>query len=112
MTQIDEIRLSDTSAPELIFGSSALGVPILLTAVRCTLLYILVPFVLPILGITDSFSPAVNMTAAFLGVGLMLYNLIRLWKTSWRTKYLILSLVMIPFILLSFYFDYLAFLKM
>ncbi len=111
MAQIDETNLNDGAAPEVIFGSSALGVPIVLTAVRCTLLYILVPFVLPMFGIADSFSPAVNMTAGFLGVGLMFYNLTRLWNTSWRTRYLILSLLITPFILLSLYFDYLAYLK-
>ena len=111
MTQIQETNRSDGTAPELIFGSSALGVPIILTAVRCTLLYILVPFVLPIIGIVDTFTPAVNVTAGLLGVGLMLYNLTRLWNTSWRTKYLILSMVITPFILLSLYFDYLAYLK-
>ena len=112
MNQIAETNPSKVAAPELIFGSSALGVPIILTAVRCTLLYILVPFVLPILGVGASFSPTVNMSAGLLGLGLMLYNLTRLWNTSWRTRYLVLSLIITPVILLSLYFDYLAYLKL
>ncbi len=112
MAQIDTPKDSDSMSSELIFGSSVVGVPIVLTAVRCTLQYILLPVVLPLLSIQDSFSPTVNMAVTFFGLGVILYNLKRLWYTSWRTRYILLSLVIVPFILLSFYFDYLAYLEM
>lgn len=112
MAQINTTKDSDNLSPELIVSSSAVGVPIVLTAVRCTLQYIMVPFLLPLLGVQDSYSPTINIMFAFLGLSVILYNLIRLWDTNWRSRYLLLSLVIVPFILLSLYFDYLAYLKL
>ena len=111
MTNLEASKKSERISPEVIVGSSLVGVPLLLTAVRCTLQYVLVPFVLPIVGIQGSFSPVVNMAVSFFGLAIILYNLKRLWKTTWRKRYLLLSLVIIPFVLLSLYIDYLAYLE-
>lgn len=104
-----ELSNPNHAAPEIIVGTSLLGVPILLTAVRCTLQYILVPFVLPLFGLGGAFSARVNVGASVLGLGVIVFNLTRLWNTNWRRRYLLLSLVIVPFILLSLYFDLLAY---
>jgi hypothetical protein len=95
--------------PVLQFGTMVVGVPLLLTAVRCTLQYILVPFVLPWLGISGAISPAVNAGAAVLSIGVILFNLKTLWNTSWRTRYLVLACIFIPFIVVMAYSDFVAF---
>lgn len=94
--------------PEVLVSTSVIGVPLLLTAVRCILQYILVPFVLPLIGLGLAFSAQVNIAAGLFGVGLILYNLRRLWPTNWGKRYLVLSLIIIPIILFSIYFDYLG----
>lgn len=91
-------------------GGVVVGVPFALTAIRCTLQYILVPFVLPFFGMRGGLSPIVNISAGLLGLGVVSYNLFRLWNTSWRSRYLLLSLIIIPFILLGVFFDYIAYL--
>lgn len=96
------------ASPEIIAGTSLIGVPVMLTAVRCTLQYILVPFVLPLFGLGGTLSAQVNVGAGLLGLGVIAYNLTRLWNTNWRRRYLLLSLVIVPFILLSIYFDLIA----
>jgi hypothetical protein len=99
---------TETAPPELIMVGSLVGVPLLLTAVRCTLQYIIVPFVLPLFGVQGVFSPIINIIAGGVGIAVILYNLKRLWNTSWRLRYLGLSVVFLSIILISFYFDYLA----
>jgi len=109
---VSQMQLSkDNSAPskDVVMGTAAVGVPIVLTAIRCTLLYILVPFVLPVVGISGAFSPIVNILASLFGIGVILYNIKHLWHSSWRGRYLLLSSFIIPFILISMYFDYIAY---
>lgn len=99
---------AETTPPEVIVGSSVIGVPIALTAVRCTLQYILVPFVLPLFSVGGAFSPFVNLLAGAFGLGVIFYNLKRLWSSNWRWRYLGLSAIVVPIVLVSMYFDFLA----
>jgi hypothetical protein len=110
MAQIKLSKDSDRIPPELFVGTSVVGVPLMLTAVRCTFQYIIVPVILPLFGAHGAFSPVANMVAEFVGLAVVIYNVKRLWHTNWRTRYLWLSLVIVPFILFSLYFDYLAYL--
>jgi len=111
---VEQIRASKdraSSPPVLAFGTTVIGVPLLLTAVRCTLQYIIVPLVLPLFSISGSFSPVVNILAGVVSLGVILYNLTRLWHTNWRKRYILLSLVIIPVVLGSIYYDYLSYLS-
>ena len=112
---MEQIKVSNDAAnspPVLAFGTLVIGVPLLLTAVRCTLQYIIVPFVLPLFSISGSFSPAVNFLAGVFSLGVILYNLMRLWHTNWRKRYMLLSLFIIPVVLGSIYLDYLNYLSL
>ncbi|MEX1071114.1 MAG: hypothetical protein WEC37_00665 [Anaerolineales bacterium] len=112
---VKKINVSNDAAsspPVLAFGTTVIGVPLLLTAVRCTLQYIVVPFVLPLLSISGPFSPVVNIIAGIVSLGVILYNLKRLWRTTWRNRYMLLSLFIIPFVLGSIYYDYLLYLSL
>lgn len=111
MEQIKVANDGTSSPPVLAFGTTVLGVPLLLTAVRCTLQYIVVPFVLPLFSVSGSFSPTVNILAGVFSLGVILYNLMRLWRTNWRNRYLLLSLFIIPVVLASIYYDYLTYLS-
>lgn len=112
---VEKIKVSNdvaSSPPVLAFGTIVIGVPLLLTAVRCTLQYIVVPLVLPLFSISGSFSPAVNILAGVFSLGVILYNLMRLWHTNWRKRYMLLSLFIIPVVLGSIYLDYLTYLSL
>jgi hypothetical protein len=102
----DPAPAAEGAPPELIAGTSFIGVPLALTAVRCILQYILVPLLFPIFSAGGAFSPLVNMAVGLLGLGVILFNLTRLWNTHWRWRYLGLSLIVIPVILVTMYFDY------
>lgn len=101
------VRSQAASAPPLMqFGSVVIGIPLILTAIRCTLQYILVPFVLPLIGVSSAVSPWVNMAAGAVSISVILFNLKTLWNTSWRKRYIVLACLAIPMVLLSIYFDY------
>ncbi|MCW5875690.1 MAG: hypothetical protein KIS85_02300 [Anaerolineales bacterium] len=109
--QHTHIEEDDKDMPPVVqFGTLVIGVPLLLTAVRCTLQYIVVPFVLPMMGVTNTFSPLINVGAGVLSIGVILFNVKTLWNTNWRTRYLLLALVFIPIIVMMTYSDYQAYL--
>lgn len=101
-----KVRKPQEAPPLFAFGSAVIGIPLLLTAVRCTLQYILVPFVLPWLGMSGAISPLVNIGAGVFSIGVILFNLRGLWNTSWRNRYLILAAIFIPLILLTVSSDF------
>jgi uncharacterized membrane protein len=108
-TTLPRTPASAENPPIAQFGTVVIGIPLVLTAIRCTLQYILVPFVLPLLGVSSTFSPLANMAAGLFSVGVILYNLKTLWNTSWRKRYLLIACLFVPFILVSVYFDLVAY---
>lgn len=85
-------------------ATKSLGGSLLLSAVRCTLQYIILPFLMPLLGLTGTVSTIISLILSIAAVGIILYNIIELWSTSWRWRYLGLGLVML-FILGVFLVD-------
>ena len=65
------------------------------SALRCTLQYIVLPFVLPWLGMTGTVSLVISLVLEGLAVGIIVYNIIVLWPTNWRWRYLGLGTVML-----------------
>ncbi len=86
----------------------AIGGAMAFAAVRCTVQYILLPFVLPWFGLTGAFSAALSLVIEVLALGLIVYNLKQLWRTNWRWRYLGLSAVMISVMGVFAYVDILA----
>jgi hypothetical protein len=74
-------------------------------ALRCTLQYIVLPFVLPLFGLSGAISAVLSMIIDVFALGMIGYNIRRLWFTSWRWRYLALSMVMILVIGLFLYND-------
>ena len=71
------------------------GSYVLFVAVRCTLQYVLFPFVLPFIGLGSSFSTGIAAAIDVFALGMIGYNIRRLWNTSWRWRYLALSAIMV-----------------
>lgn len=73
----------------------ALTFGILLSALRCTVQYILLPFVLPWIGIAASIPPWLTFTLGVLAIGALARNVRYLWRLGHARKwsYLFLALV-------------------
>jgi hypothetical protein len=87
-TQVEELD------PDIEAGRRVLGGSMVVVAIRCTLQYVVLPFVLPFLGVGTQVSLWLSAALEVFALGLMVYNVRRLWRTSWRWRYLGLSLVM------------------
>jgi hypothetical protein len=82
--------------PAQVRGSDrVMGGYILFVAVRCTLQYILLPFVLPLIGLNNAISIALSALIDVFALGMIVYNIRRLWNTSWRWRYVALSVIMV-----------------
>jgi len=78
---------------------------LLFVCVRCTIQYVLLPFVLPFLGLGGSVATSISIAIDFVALGLIAFNVYRLWDTSWRYRYLALSVIMVTILLVFLYND-------
>ena len=92
-------------------GQRALRFPLIWVAVRCTLQYIILPFVLPFFGLGGRFTIWISAGLELLALFMVTYNVRRLWNTSWRWRYLALSSVTVTAIALFLYQDVRALLQ-
>lgn len=86
-------------------GQQALKLPIIWIAIRCTLQYVILPFVLPFFGIGGRLSFALSAVLEVVALVMVTYNIRRLWNTSWRWRYLALSTITVSAIVLFLYED-------
>ncbi len=82
-----------------------LGSSFVFVAIRCTLQYILLPFVLPLLGLGGQISVIISLALEVFALGLMAYNVWQLWPTSWRWRYVALSTVAAGLVSVFIYYD-------
>ncbi|GAB4579955.1 MAG: hypothetical protein Fur0022_26940 [Anaerolineales bacterium] len=71
-----------------------LGGSLVFVAIRCTLQYVVLPFILPLFGVGGAFSVVISLVLEVFALGMMGYNVWQLWDTSWRWRYLALSAMM------------------
>jgi len=73
----------------------ALTFGLLLSAARCTLQYILLPFVLPLIGFTGKLPPWLTLVLGLVALVFLARNVRRLWRMrhARRWSYLFLALV-------------------
>ncbi len=82
--------------PEQVKGSDrSMAGYLVFVAIRCTLQYIVLPFVLPFVGLSGSVSLIISAVIDVVALGVIFYNIHRLWNTSWRWRYIALSILMI-----------------
>ncbi|MBI1298518.1 hypothetical protein GC175_26585 [bacterium] len=76
-------------------ANKSVGGSLILSSVRCTLQYIVLPFALPLLGFGGTVSSVLTLVLSAAAVALLLYNVVELWSTSWRWSYLGLASVLL-----------------
>ena len=103
-----EIQQTETSKS----GDRIIGGSFIFVACRCTFQYIILPFVLPFLGLTSNFSVIMSTVLEVIALGAIAYNIVHLWDTSWRLRYLTLSVFSGSLILVFLYYDIIYLLNM
>jgi hypothetical protein len=86
-------------------STRALNNSLIFVSIRCTLQYVILPFVLPWFGLGGIFSIVISLVLEVVALGSIIFNIWQLWNTSWRWRYLGLSALMISIIILFLYLD-------
>ena len=97
-----------TPDPRFKRSDRIMGGYLIFVAIRCTLQYVVFPFLLPFFGLGGSFSNVISLVFEVVALGVMTYNVIQLWPTSWRWRYLALSVMMGSIIAVFIYTDIIA----
>ena len=73
----------------------AFGLSLAFSGIRCILQYVVLPFVLPLLGIATSAASQINLVISLLAVVAIISSLRRFWKVRYhyRWQYLAVALV-------------------
>jgi hypothetical protein len=93
------------SAGEIKRGDRAFKQSLLFSATRCTIQYVLLPFVLPFIGVAGAIGAAIATALSLIALGTVWFNVRDLWHTSWRYRYLGMALVMTVIIVIFLAFD-------
>lgn len=85
--------LAQTDAPLPARAQRALTGALLLSALRCTIQYVLLPFVLPWIGVAATIPPWLTLALGALALGFLARNVRALWRTrhAQRWSYLMVA---------------------
>jgi len=86
-------------------GDRLLTGSVIFVSVRCTLQYIVLPFLLPLAGLRGDLSAGISAAIDLIALAAIAYNVRRLWNTSWRWRYIGLGLAMSGVIIFMLYQD-------
>ena len=65
----------------------AMSYALVFSAVRCSLQYVVLPFVLPVLGIAGDFPPQVFVVINVIAMVAIVSSVIRLWRINYKYKW-------------------------
>lgn len=63
------------------------SVSILVSAVRCTLTYVVLPFVLPFVGLSSSIGPVIGLLVGLVAIAANIWSVRRFWAVDHRFKW-------------------------
>jgi len=84
-------------------AQQAFSFALLFSGVRCILMYVVLPFILPLIGLAGNFSIWIDIAINLVAIGAIFYSLRRFWQTGYerRWQYLPVALVAL-FVLIAF----------
>lgn len=88
-------------------AENAFGFSLFMSGVRCIIKYAILPFVLPIVGITGAFGAVISIAINLLAIGALIYSVRRFWQIDYKYKrqYLFVAVVTFVVLVAFTYFD-------
>jgi hypothetical protein len=77
------------------------GVSLMISAVRCILQYVILPFVLPVIGVASEAAVPISLTINVIAVGLIFYSLRRFWTIRYERRWQYLPVALAAFVILG-----------
>jgi hypothetical protein len=86
-----------TSPREKAKAERVVSTSILISALRCSLTYVILPFVAPIIGITGNLGPALGITISIVAIVANVFSIRRFWRADhrWKVQYTVLAVAII-----------------
>jgi hypothetical protein len=81
-------------------GEGAFSFALLFSGVRCILMYVILPFILPLVGIAGDFGVWIDIVINCVAIGAIVYSLRRFWTINYKRKWQYLPVAMVAFVLL------------
>ncbi|KXK24840.1 MAG: hypothetical protein UZ15_CFX003000101 [Chloroflexi bacterium OLB15] len=74
---------------------------LIVSGIRCTLMYIVLPFVLPVIGITGAFASQIDIAINLVAMGALIYSVRRFWQINYEWKLLYTLVAIVAFVILA-----------
>lgn len=81
----------------------ALTVGLAFSAVRCILMYVVLPFILPLIGLTGVFATRADILINVLAIGALGYSVQRFWRINYKHKVAYTVVAAIAFVVLALF---------
>lgn len=87
-------------APNAADLTRGFNVSVLVSGVRCTLSYVVLPFLLPVLGFAPGVGPALGLLIGAVAIAANAWSFRRFWKSNhpWRRPVLVVHALIIVFL--------------
>lgn len=89
------VNVQPQSADSAETAKNAFGLSLAFSAIRCILQYVLLPFVLPVLGIATGAAAPIYLLISVLAVVAIVSSLRRFWKIRYRYRWQYLAIALV-----------------
>lgn len=104
-TNVSETTMTEDNETGYDTGQKIVGGLMIWVGIRCTLQYVVLPFLLPLIGLSSAISLWLSVGVSLFALCLMGFNLRRLWDTNWRWRYLTMSAIAGAIVVMFLYLD-------
>ncbi len=94
------LRLPEGKTSTAAEARSAFQKSLIITSCRCILMYVALPFVLPVVGIASGVGPVIGLVIGILAIVSIIYSIRRFWRAdhSKRWHYTVFGTIIIGFL--------------
>ena len=82
-------------------AEGAFSFALLFSGVRCIIMYVILPFVLPIIGLAGDFAGWLDIAINLIAIGAIIFSLRRFWTINYNRKWQYFPVAMVALFLLT-----------
>ena len=95
-----EPRPVGTAAPPTEAAERTFSISIAVSAIRCLLTYVVLPFIAPLIGLAPGVGPVIGITVGTVAIAANVFSIRRFWRSRHRLRYPITALNVAVIVLL------------